>query len=57
VREENTSSTDLTKPIPQDEAALIKEKWLAQCTTKEGAMLMITLFFIMRAFCILLSVR
>jgi len=56
LREENTSSTDLTKPILQDEAALVKEKWLAQCTTKEGAMLMITLFFIMYAFCILLSV-
>lgn len=43
LQEENISLTDLTKLIPQDEAAQVIEKWSARDTTKEeGAMLIIS---------------
>lgn len=54
LQEENISLIDLMKPIPQDEAAQVKEKWSARSTTKKGAMLMISssLFSVMCVFCI-----
>lgn len=45
LQEENISLTDLTKLIPQDEAAQVIEKWSARDATKEeGAMLIIFIY-------------
>jgi len=50
LQEENISLTDLTKLIPQNEAAQVTESWSARSTTKEGEVLTISYYFCLYMF-------